>query len=172
MEPHSNVTAFGPRSIQPASWADFVDFHEKIRDMAAYWQSIHPAEGLPGRQHFDPVDIPRLLPNLRLIDVEGRPPRFKTRLMGTVLLSFFGEEHTGHYFDDLYPKFSLSKTYQDLLDVAVNRRPNWRRGAPGLIYEKDFVTVERVFLPLAEDGTTVDMIVTCILFGDKDGNFY
>jgi hypothetical protein len=43
---------------------------------------------------------------------------------------------------------------------------------PGLFYEKDFVTVERVYLPLAEDGSAVDMIVTCILFGDKDGNFY
>jgi len=171
MEPHSNVRPFEPESVQPPSWADFEDCHDKIREMFAYWQSIHPADGLPGRQHFDPIDIPRLLPNLRLVDVEGRPPRFKTRLMGTVLLDFFGVEHTGHYFDDMYPKFSRSRTYQDLFDVAVNGRPNWRRGVPGLVYEKDFVTVERVFLPLAEDGSTVDMIVTCILFGDKDGNF-
>lgn len=168
---HVNEMQIDPKSVQLPSWADFEDCHEKIREMIAYWHAIHPAEGLPGRQHFDPIDIPRLLPNLRMVDVEGRPPRFKTRLMGTVLLDFFGEEHTGHYFDDLYPKFKQSKTYQDLYDVVANRRPNWRRGEPGLVYEKDFVTVERVYLPLAEDGSTVDMIVTCILFGDQDGNF-
>ena len=163
---------FAPKFAPLPSWIDFESCHEKIREMVAYWQSIHPDEGLPGRQHFDPVDIPRLLRNLRLLDVEGRPPRFKTRLMGTVLLDFFGAEHTGHYFDDLYPKFEQSKTYQNLFDVVATGRPNWRRGNPGLVYEKDFVTVERVFLPFAEDGSTVDMIVTCILFGDKDGNFY
>ncbi len=162
----------GDRDSGPhPTWIDFEDCHEKIRDMVAYWQSIHPAKGLPGRQHFDPVDIPTLLPNLRLLDVEGRPPRFKVRLMGTVLLDFFGEEQTGRYFDELFPKFTESRTYQDLLDVVMTGTPSWRRGLPGLVYEKDFVTVERIYLPLAEDGRAVDMIVTCILFGDKDGIF-
>ncbi len=37
-----------------------------IIDIHAYWQSIRPApELLPGRQHFDPVAIPRLLARLR-----------------------------------------------------------------------------------------------------------
>lgn len=149
---------------------EFADYHVKIREIISYWRSIHPAQGLPGRQHFDPVDIPRLLPNLRLVDVEGNPPRFKTRLMGTVLVDFFGQEHTGCYFDDLYPKFAETATYIDMMDVVTSKQPNYRFGAPGLVYEKEFATVERIYLPMATDGVLVDLILTCILFGDEDGS--
>lgn len=33
------------------------------------------------------------------------------------------------------------------------------------------MTLERVHLPLAGDGETVDMIVTCMVFGDSEGRF-
>lgn len=38
------------------------DCEPKIRAAYDYWRRIHPAQGLPGRQHFDPANIPRLLP--------------------------------------------------------------------------------------------------------------
>ena len=160
-----------PKTAPQLAGIDFDDCHEKIQQMIEYWLSIHPVSGLPGRQHFDPVDIPQLLPNLRLLDVIGDPPRFKTRLMGTVLLDFFGQEQTGCWFDELYPNFKQSKTCADLCDAVATKLPNWRRGAPALVYEKDFMTVERVYLPMARDGVNVDMIVTCMLFGDETGEF-
>ena len=147
------------------------DWHARIQQIVAYWQSIHPQQGLPGRQHFDPVDIPDILANIRLLDVHRDPLRFKTRLMGTVLRDFFGQEQTGRWMDDCFADFHRSKMYKDLCEMIETRQPQWRRGQPTLAYEKNFVTVERVYLPFASDGATVDMIVTCMLFGDKDGNF-
>lgn len=151
---------------------DIRSCHEKIRAVVDYWQSIHPTAGLPGRQHMDPTSIPELLANLRIIDVERNPMRFKTRLMGTLLREFFEQEHTGRYFDIDFPKFEKSKAYVDMVETVTEKRPNWYRGTPILYSDKNFVTVERIFLPLAGDGESVDMILTYILFGDKDGNIY
>lgn len=108
------------------------DCQEKIRQIVDYWISIHPESGLPGRQHFDPLDIPQLLPNLRLQDIVGDPPRIRMRLMGTRILEFFGQEHTGKWFDATFVDFKSSRTYQDFLSVVQTNgrtggavRRNW-----------------------------------------------
>jgi hypothetical protein len=52
-----------------------------------YWRSKAPAEGtLPGRRHIDPLDVPRLLPHIWLVDVVDEPRRFRVRLLGTALV--------------------------------------------------------------------------------------
>ena len=62
--------------------------HPKIRRMIAHWESLAPGPGiLPGRQHFDPIQVPDLLPHIWLIDVERGPMlRFRYRLLGTALI--------------------------------------------------------------------------------------
>jgi hypothetical protein len=146
--------------------------HESIREMVAYWVRIHPETGLPGRQHFDPLDIPRLLPNIRLLDVVGRPPRFRIRLMGTQLREFFGAELTGKWLDEVFPNLEGSLTHTELLKTIEAKAPRWRRGQPALDIEKDFLDMERVYLPFARDGRTVDMILTYLLCIDGDGHYY
>lgn len=146
--------------------------HENIRQIVDYWVSIHPETGLPGRQHFDPLEVPRLLPNIRLLDVAGDPPRFKIRLMGTRLREFFGAEQTGSWLDELFPNLDGSITHTELVRTIETREPRWRRGKPALDIEKDFLDMERVYLPFAHDGRTVDMILTYLLCVDSAGNFY
>src|SRR5260370_36208614 len=50
-----------------------------------YWLSIAPAGRLPGRQHFDPLDIVALMPRVWILDVvrEASGPRFCYRLVCT-----------------------------------------------------------------------------------------
>lgn len=146
--------------------------HENIRQIVAYWESIRPGNALPGRQHFDPLDVPKLLANIRLLDVEGDPPRFKIRLMGTRLREFFGAEHTGRWLDELFPNLDGSTTHVELLRTIGTRAPRWRRGTPALDIEKDFLDMERVYLPFARDGRNVDMILTYLLCIDSAGNYY
>lgn len=148
------------------------DCNPLIRRAVEYWVSIHPDDGLPGRQHFDPVDVPELLANLRLMDVEGDPPRFRIRVMGTRLVEYFGSDHTGRWYNELFANFDQSATHVGFIDTIRTKQPDWRRGNPALNYEKKFMTLERVFLPFARDGKTVDMLMTIMLFGDSDGRFY
>ncbi len=137
--------------------------HPMVAEMASYWRSIHPANGLPGRQHFDPVDIPSLLANIRLVDVHGTPPRFLARLVGTSLVDLHGFDYTGQWLEDAYENFEASRTHLGLLNVLSSRQPDWRRGQPILSEGKEFNQIERLNLPLASDGETVDIVLSFIL---------
>jgi len=150
---------------KPAAEADGVpsECHPLVTEMADYWRSIHPDTGLPGRQHFDPVDIPNLLANIRLVEVHGNPPRFLARLVGTKLVDLHGFDYTGQWLDDAYENFEASGTHIGLLNVLSSHRPDWRRGQPLLSEGKDYAQIERLNLPFASDGETVDMVLSYIL---------
>ena len=138
--------------------------HADIKAVVDYWRSIHPQTGLPGRQHFDPVDIPQLLPNIRLIDVHTSPLRFRVRLMGTKLVATFDDDHTGKYYDEIFEDFENSALFHELRAVVETRKPNWRKGDHRLNPMRDFILMERVVLPLASDGENVDMLLMLMHF--------
>jgi hypothetical protein len=43
--------------------------HPMHLDFLDYWRHIAPPVGLPGRRELEPIDIPRLLPWILLLDV-------------------------------------------------------------------------------------------------------
>jgi hypothetical protein len=63
-----------------------------ICELFDYWVSMYSSEGMPGRRHFDPIDIMRLSSNLWLVDVERDPLRFFIRRVGMEI-----DDFTGHY---------------------------------------------------------------------------
>lgn len=143
------------------------DCHPKVRMICDYWRSVHPeGGGLPGRQHIDPVHIPSLLPNIWLIDVAREPYRFRFRLVGTQVVDYAGEDNTGKWFDERLPDFNP----EVLIDVVESAKPSWSRGRSVMRPEKNYYELERVRLPLASDGRTVDMIMSLTVFFDSEGN--
>lgn len=147
-------------------------WHPKVRRLFEYWRSIHPAPGvLPGRAVFDPLAIPSLLPRLILIDVVGRPPRFRYRLIGTRMVDALDGDFTGRWLDEAHAKpGGGTPVFPSYVQVATGGRPDWRRGAPHFTGYIDRCTeLERVFLPLAADGKIVDMILAIYAFFDATG---
>jgi hypothetical protein len=144
------------------------DCHPSVQAITDYWRSIHPDEGLPGRQHFDPIQIPRLVANIRLVDVVGDPPRFRMRMTGTRLTEFFGGGGTGQWLDEIHKNFSRTPTFESYMRVVETRLPNWRRGKCELRASNNRVLYERVQIPFASDGIHVDMILIYGVFG-RDG---
>ena len=104
------------------------DCHPKIREAYRYWRRIHPEHGLPGRQHFEPTDVPALLRHIRLLEVEGSPARFRIRLAGTQYAERLGEDATGRYLDEMFEDFEGSRFHRGLATVVREKRPIWRRG--------------------------------------------
>lgn len=139
--------------------------HPKVKALVDYWLSIHPESGLPGRQHFDPRDIPSLLSNVWLIDVVRSPLRFRFRLFGTRIVDYAGEDNTGKWVDEKWPDFD-AEVFETVIET---KQPSWSRGPSGFRPEKDYYELERVRLPLARDGEAVDMIVALTVFFDRDG---
>lgn len=138
--------------------------HEGVKSLYNYWCEISPNGQLPGRKHFDPIDLPRLLPNLWLIEVHREPLRFWRRLVGSKIEEFAGMNLTGGWVGDRLSGTRLSGVHSYLMDVVESKRPNWRRGKSLIRFEKDYAELERLYLPMADDGVTVDMILAITVF--------
>jgi hypothetical protein len=138
----------------------------KVAELHRYWRSIRPPGAvMPGRQHFDPASIVRMLPSVRLYDVHRDPWRFRYRLIGTELVRVLGRDPTGRWFDETVPAALASHYAEDLVFVASAQGVSYRRGfpvfsAPG----KDHLTAERILLPLARDGRDVDIVLGFTVF--------
>jgi hypothetical protein len=137
---------------------------ERIAALHAYWRRIRPADGrLPGRQHVDPVAIPRLLPWVWMVDVQQAPRRFKYRLIGTEVVRAMGCDQTGKWIDEAYRGWEAGATYPQFL-AAAEGMICYRRGAPVVHVPKEYLLTERLLLPLARDGTAVDMLLALTLY--------
>ena len=71
---------------------------------------------------------------------------------------------TGGWVGDRLSGARLSGVHSYLMDVAESGKPNWRRGKSLIRFEKDYAELERLYLPLASDGETVDMILAITVF--------
>jgi len=129
-----------------------------------YWLSIRPGENLPGRQHFDPTDIPKMLRYTWLIDVNRDPLAFTFRLVGTGVVDFFGSDPTGHRLDHVFEDFENTIACRDFREVVEKREPRWRRGTATLSHGDKIGTLERIYLPFARNGSDVDMIFCLTVF--------
>jgi len=127
----------------------------------AYWQSKAPFGRLPGRQHIDPLDIPRLLPHIALYDVVRQDGdfRFRFRLVGTGAAQALGADNTGRYIDEIMEADAYGPLHAAYSQIVRDHTPQyWQRNLP--FANRDFLAVQRLALPLAADGSTVDMIMT------------
>lgn len=141
------------------------DAHPDIWRFVRYWQSIQPPDRLPGRAHFDPLDIPSLLPNIRLLDVvDGGPFRYRIRLIGTAHVKQLGYDPTGLWYETITNWFENSIVERDLTQVCRLNEPVYRKGLTIVPYETGTKVIERVHVPFARDGHTVDLIMSLTLF--------
>lgn len=135
---------------------------EKLPALFSYWRSKSDGVALPARRDIDPVEVPRHLSTLLLIDgVDGRDggrPRF--RLVGTALSRVLVRDPTGRRLDEVLDDSELVSLSGVLGHVATEGMP---AAVPGrLVWGDDrSAPVDWLFLPLAGDGRTVDMILGC-----------
>ena len=137
----------------------------RIAELYDYWRLITPAgRRMPGRQQFDPAAVPKLLPWLRLYDVQRDPMRFRYRLVGTELVRVMGRDPTGKWLDETFPGVVGSYDYETLINIVGGRIKAYSRGAPILVVSKDYLLAERLTLPLSQDGGVVDMVIAITVF--------
>lgn len=168
MLPQNDVADAMPASFVGCPPADC---DPKIREIYDYWRAIHPAEGLPGRQHFDPLDVPSLLPNIMLIDVPTETSDFAFRLLGTSVEYFFGGNLQGKPVVNAYTAGHESPAYQDVSGVHADREPRWWKGRARYVRNRDHLVAERIHLPLARDGARVDMILGLLVANRMSRSF-
>ena len=160
-------------SGQPVLWPHAgasPDWHEEIRAIFGYWRAIHPVDGIPGRQHFDPAAVKRLLPGVWLLDVQKEPFRLRYRLVGTRVAAMIGHDVTGLWVDVAHADATHRPGYFDRYRGVVETRvPSWRRGRPTLWVHQDYSIIENIVLPLAANGREVDMLLASTAIHDSAG---
>lgn len=145
--------------------------HPAISEIAEIWERIRPAPDLlPGRQHFQPTLVPGILPDITLVEVVRTPAiRLRYRLQGTRLVDLVGASLTGRWLDEVNEGFVGSSAEQSFERCINGRTPNWRRGRPQLTPLAKYAEIERVLLPLAQNGVVVDMVLVVSIFYSRAG---
>lgn len=141
------------------------DAHPDIWFLVRYWQYVHPEGRLPGLSHFVLDDIPALCPHLRLLDVvDGGSYRYRVRMIGDEHKRQLGYDPTGHWYEKVTSRFENSVVELDLARVCHKVQPVYRKGETIVPYVSDAKIIERVHLPLSNDGFRVDGIASLTLF--------
>ncbi|MEQ9609641.1 MAG: PAS domain-containing protein [Kiloniellaceae bacterium] len=135
---------------------------EALKFLYNYWQQLARGRLVPSRADIDPACIVAVLPHIGLFDVESNPRRYRIRLMGTRIVSWYGCDLTGRYLDEIDFGTGDGFTFS-LLDQVVDRRvPGYMSGE----YTKQdgrTIRYERLYMPLSDDGATVNMVIGAAL---------
>lgn len=144
----------------------------RIKAAFDYWRSRHGEDGaLPGRKSIDPVEMRSFLPDICLYEVQQTPIRFRYRVIGTQIASRMDHDYTGRWLDEVHPRFVGSPAYDEFVRVARREIPfAYYRGIPLFHTVRDYRIMERILVPLAQDGVTVDMMLAAVVFDPLSTN--
>ncbi len=143
-------------------------YHVRLRQLLDYWQGLPRHSRLPSRTAIDPVEIPSLLANIMLVDVEGSPRRFRCRLVGSAIVDFVGHNCKGCLVEDmgLNDGEDRDARLRDFHAVVEKREPVCARRSVTDLEGRKFL-YERMLLPLASDGETVDCLLGGMYFDEQ-----
>lgn len=129
-----------------------------------YWLAGRRGRRFAARADLDPLQMRGALGNVSLTEVHRDPLRFRLRLVGTNMTARLGFDPTGMWLDDmptreygrlLISRMTLILEHQEPLLVR-NRR----------FMDDRWYDYETLWLPLAADGETIDMLLACQFFAD------
>ena len=130
----------------------------KLRTLLAYWNAKRGTRAMPARADIDPLDVPPILPNVVLVDVTGDPPRFRFRVVGTDIVSRYGAEFTGRDLEKVDLGNALGSVRSQYEETVRERLPTYCRHQIETAAGK-LLRYERLLLPLAADGSHVNMLL-------------
>jgi hypothetical protein len=133
--------------------------HRNVRVIYDYWLSKCSGRLMPARSDLDPTDMPkRLLPGICLVDVVPDQRRYVYRLVGTADVEVRGYDPTGKSVLEGFFGPSIDDVLANYDRVVSSRAPHVDpqhfRASTGR-----YVTEATIFLPLSDDGTTVNKVM-------------
>lgn len=133
------------------------DCHETLQTLFTYWEAKRGTREMPSRADIDPSELKPLLPLLCLIDLVPDARRYVYRLVGTRDVEMRGHNPTGKAVAEAY--FATSAEAALLhYDAARDTRAPHYVADPFQAVDR-FIGEEDLFLPLSNDGETVNMIM-------------
>lgn len=128
----------------------------KIQELVEYWDALRGTREMPTRAEFDPLDIPRHLPGVLFIDVEGVDDQgvgiYRYRVVGTDEVENRGHNPTGKLVDEGF--------FYESLEGAKAQYESVRLGKACSYVISDFMT---------DDFRSVNEAMILVPFGNENG---
>lgn len=132
---------------------------KRIRLMYAYWRSKCRGDSPPRRADIDPAELPpNFLPHITIVEAVPDERRYVYRLVGTMEVEIRGRDPTGKSVIDAFFGPSVEDALRCYDAVVGTGRPFYDR-EPFSIAEGRFSDDEDLFLPLSEDGRTINRVL-------------
>lgn len=132
--------------------------HPRLVEWLDYWVTLKGERKIPLRSELNPVDIPRLLANIIINEVERDPLRFRIRLEGEAVSAARGFNATGRYIDEPGVVVLRDDVLGGYAWVVEHCRPwysdgafSYQDGRSGQLY--------RLAVPFSREGDDVDYII-------------
>ena len=128
------------------------------RSLFDYWLEAAGPRQMPARSDIDPRLVPKLLPNIGLIDVSDGLDEAKFRLAGTKLHDVYGHEITGQRVCQVFSGGHADywrRAHERVLATGTPHHGVVRGPAEG----RDHIVLFWLRLPLSQDGRSVDRIL-------------
>ncbi|WP_028794227.1 PAS domain-containing protein [Thalassobaculum salexigens] len=164
--------------------------HPDHRALLEFWYAAKPEGGLPSRETFEPSDFRAMLPRIAVIEpclvldglpVEPAAPNpmseddrpaersFRYRLAGTEIVERAGRDPTGKTFHALYRDAYLSTAIRTYEEILAARVPHFSQRVFPIGDGTSELRYDRLILPFARDGQTIDSFLLCIVVVSQSG---
>jgi hypothetical protein len=133
-----------------------------VNNALAYWDRIRGERNMPARSDIDPTDMPKLLPNVMLVDVLREPDLdFAFRLIGTGVHAIVSSNYRGKRFSTIPHMASGNRVWTEYAAVAEGGRPF--TGPVDYVDADHYVRgIRHCLMPLSPDGDRVNMIFAAV----------
>ena len=135
----------------------------RLRQLWQYWRARHNGTAPPTRRDIDPLEIPRLLPYVMLVDVLDGAADFRYRLVGTHVTTIHGADNTGKRVSECFGPNEreqvvalFRRVVREGVAIAFRGRPKRR--------DNRVLEYEIVHLPLRAENGAVGIVLAGLEF--------
>lgn len=138
-----------------------------IGQLYDYWQKQRGDHRFPARQDLDPLGMKTALGGITIFEVHRNTPipgrlRFRYRLIGSDIVTRDGFDLTGKWLDELPLQQYRALLTGRLQMLCAEPGPLLVRNKQ--FYDERWYDYEAIWLPLASDHQTLDMLMACQIF--------
>lgn len=136
-----------------------------LRALYDYWRELgNQSGGLPSLQSFDALQLPRILSNIWIVEVETESRRFRMRLAGENINAIYRRNIGGKYFADLFDPADLptivERYSRALTEPAIYHATGHVYAAAGR-----YCIGERLGLPMLDRGGGTSILLGGTVYG-------
>jgi hypothetical protein len=140
--------------------------HPVLNFLKEYWQGKRAGRVMPARADIRPAEMKDYLGWIILVDVLPDFADFRYRMVGTRVAQYFLQDATGKTVSETFAPYgeaAVSGTLAVYRKCARDRVVLRSHGGAGWL-GRSFLDFDTLYLPLSDDGTSVNMILSAFTF--------